>query len=369
MFINFWYPAETSDNLTDQPIRKKMLGQNFVLFRDQSGEPRCLADVCIHRGGSLAGGKIKGNCIECPYHGWQFDGQGICHRIPSLGKNAKIPKRAKIDSYPTKEIYGLIFCFLGDLPEEERCPILEVKEYDWKGWRATTQSFQFDIDYKRSIENGIDGAHNEFVHPTHGFSGENENYKAPEIDITSTEWGTGFFNKMFAPPLKEKKMRKASGRDVNAFVEAGTGHHGISMLWTYIHPTPEILIHQYAFETPVDETRTNIFLINTRNFLTDPKDDERVMERNQVVAFQDRDVLLGVKPLLTPNESNNEFFVLIDQPIKLYRELLKKWEKKGWRIDTETVKKNKLSHAYAIPSPARKKTKGWVIDSVPLLKS
>ncbi len=35
-----------------------------------------------------------------------------------------------------------------------------------------TQYFQFDIDYKRSIENGIDGAHNEFVHPTHGFSGE-----------------------------------------------------------------------------------------------------------------------------------------------------------------------------------------------------
>ena len=174
---------------------------------------------------------------------------------------------------------------------------------------------------------------------------------------------------MFAPPLKEKKMQEASGRKENAIVEAGTGHHGISMLWTYIHPTPEMLIHQYAFETPVDETRTNIYLINTRNFLTDLKDDERVMERNQVVAFQDRDVLLGVEPLLTPNESNNEFFVLIDQPIKLYRELLKKWEKKGWRIDTETVKKNKLSHAYAIPSPARKKTKGWVTDSVPLLKS
>jgi len=174
---------------------------------------------------------------------------------------------------------------------------------------------------------------------------------------------------MFAPPLKEKKMQEASGRKENAIIEAGTGHHGISMLWTYIHPTPEMLIHQYAFETPVDETRTNIYLINTRNFLTNPKDDERVMGRNQVVAFQDRDVLLEVKPLLTPNESKNEFFVLIDQPIKLYRELLKKWEKKGWRIDTETVNKNKLSHAYAIPSPARKKTKGWVIDSVPLLKS
>lgn len=367
MFINFWYVAEQSEKLTKKPIRRKMLGQHFVLFRDESGKARCLSDVCIHRGGSLSAGKIANNCIQCPYHGWHFDGNGICQRIPSLGKEAKIPKRAKIDSYPTKEIYGLIFCFLGDIPDKERCPILEVKEYDWENWRATTQHFQFDIDYKRSIENGIDGAHNEFVHPTHGFSGEDEDYKSPPIDMKLTEWGTGFFNKVYAPPLKEKKMREASGRAVNAVVEAGTGHHGISMLWTYIHPTPEILIHQYVFETPIDETSTKIYLINTRNFLTDPKDDERVMERNQVVAFQDRDVLVNISPVLTPNKINNEFFVPMDRPIKRYRELLEKWEQKGWRIDSETVAKNRLSHAYAIPSPGRKKTKGWVVDSIPIL--
>jgi phenylpropionate dioxygenase-like ring-hydroxylating dioxygenase large terminal subunit len=42
------------------------------------------------------------------------------------------------------------------------------------GWAATTQYFEWDIDYKRSIENGIDPAHNEFVHDTHGFSYKNE---------------------------------------------------------------------------------------------------------------------------------------------------------------------------------------------------
>jgi len=162
-------------------------------------------------------------------------------------------------------------------------------------------------------------------------------------------------------------MREASGRAVNAIVEAGTGHHGISMLWTYIHPTPEILIHQYVFETPIDETSTKIYLINTRNFLTDPKDDERVMERNQVVAFQDRDVQVNISPVLTPNKINNEFFVPMDRPIKRYRELMEKWEQKGWRIDSETVAQNRLSHAYAIPSPGRKETKGWVVDSIPIL--
>ena len=52
MFINFWYVAEQSEKLTKKPIRRKMLGQHFVLFRDESGKARCLSDVCIHRGGS-----------------------------------------------------------------------------------------------------------------------------------------------------------------------------------------------------------------------------------------------------------------------------------------------------------------------------
>jgi len=121
------------------------------------------------------------------------------------------------------------------------------------------------------------------------------------------------------------------------------------------------------FETPIDETHTNLYLITARNFLTDEKDDETVIDRNQVVAFQDRDVLMGLHPVITPDETKNEFFVTMDKPIKRYRELLDKWEKKGWRINSELVNRNKLSHAYAIPSPERRKNKGWVIDSIPLI--
>ena len=187
--------------------------------------------------------------------------------------------------------------------------------------------------------------------------------------MKSTKWGTGFWSKMYAPPLKEKKMREASGRDKNAVMEAGTGHHGISMLWTHIHPTAQVFIHQYMYETPIDEDRTNLYLINTRNFLTDPEHDETVMERNQVVAFQDRDVLSGLHPPLTPETTKNEFFVTMDKPIKRYRDLLDDWENKGWRINTEEVRKNQKTHAYAIPSPARRRSKGWVLDSIPLIKT
>jgi phenylpropionate dioxygenase-like ring-hydroxylating dioxygenase large terminal subunit len=368
MFINFWYVAGKSADLSATPIKRRMLGQDFVLFRDAEGHAHCLSNTCIHRGGSLAGGKVQKDCIQCPYHGWQFDAEGHCQTIPSLGKAAKIPARARIDAYPTLERYGLIFTFLGDLPEAERPPIMDIAEYRQPepdtGWRATIQFFDWNFDYKRSIENGIDGAHNEFVHPTHSFSGARDTYVAPpELDFT--EWGVGFHCEREAPPLADKKMRDVSGRQDDGIVRTGTGHHGISSLWTYIYPTPAIKIHQYLFETPVEPNHTNLYLVNLRNFMLDDSDDERVMARNENTAFQDRDVLLDVHPLLTPEVRTQEFFLPSDGAVGAYRDRVAEWEARGWRIDNETVTRDRLKVAYAIPSPARRGTKGWILDPIP----
>ena len=181
MFINFWYPVLMSKELLDAPQRARILAQDFVVFRDAQGAAHVLSNTCIHRGGSLYGGKIRGDHIQCPYHGWQFDGAGACRKIPSLGTEARIPARTRIDAYPVVEKYGIVFAFLGDLPESERPPMLEVPEFEDPAWRATWINFQVDYNYERSIENGMDAAHNEFVHPTHGFQGQNEDYRVRDL--------------------------------------------------------------------------------------------------------------------------------------------------------------------------------------------
>ena len=140
MFINFWYCAAKSEEISsEQPLQVRMLGQDFVLFRDTNGQAHCLHDVCVHRGSSLSHGKIKGDCVECPYHGWQYDGGGACKKIPSLDQGQKIPPRAKVDSYPTLEKYGLVFAFLGDLPAGERPPFMEVEEWEQRCQRLRTE--------------------------------------------------------------------------------------------------------------------------------------------------------------------------------------------------------------------------------------
>jgi phenylpropionate dioxygenase-like ring-hydroxylating dioxygenase large terminal subunit len=116
MFMNFWYPAEDSESVTNKPLKVNMLGLPFVLWRDEAGKAHCVSNTCSHRGGSIGDGKVVGNCVQCPYHGWLFNGDGECERIPSLGPIEKIPPRSPIDDYPVEERYGLIFVFLGDTP-------------------------------------------------------------------------------------------------------------------------------------------------------------------------------------------------------------------------------------------------------------
>ena len=58
MYINFWYPIGTGEEVCDQkPLRVQLLGMPLVAFRDSDGNPHVLADTCAHRGGSLGHGR------------------------------------------------------------------------------------------------------------------------------------------------------------------------------------------------------------------------------------------------------------------------------------------------------------------------
>lgn len=376
MYINFWYPVCIATDLTDKPIHINILKHDFVAFRDKNGKAAVLSDTCIHRGGALSGGKCKEDgTVQCPYHGWRFNTDGVVTRIPSLGINAKIPPRARVDSYPVQEKYGLVFAFLGDLPEAERPPIMPIDEYDQAGWRATHMSFDVDYNYERSIENGMDPAHNEYVHPTHGYSGERETeYKVNELEPAQMNpWGSGFMHTFDAPPLRNWLFRRA--RKEHGKMQAGSGTYGPNHMWTHIHLSEKFWMHQYMFEAPIAENKTRVFLVNLRNIFISKYDwlnriyDKTVNKRNMVVASQDIVVVSRLQPVLTPPSRTKELLMPHDKAILQYRDKLDEFEGRGWKIDLDRVNaaRAKGEVVYAIPSPARRQDKGWVLDPVPLM--
>lgn len=365
MYINFWYPVCLASELTTTaPQKARILGLPFVAFRDGSGQAHVLADTCVHRGGALHKGKVVNGRLACPYHGWQFDGSGRCALIPSLGPDGSIPARAKVDSYPVIERYGIVFAFLGDLPETERPALYDVQEYGQPGWRAGLVTFDVNAYFERSIENGLDPVHNEFVHTLQG----NIRFRPDRMQVTSDEWSSTVFVKM-DPPQKGTTQLEALRNDDNPeHFGASSGHHGANTLITRISLSKDNVFVQYFFEQPVDEGHTRIFFLNMRNCMLEEQNDARMQQINMAIAEEDIAVITRLNPVRTPEAATKEVLVVGDECIGQYRRHLAEWERRGWRLDLAALRANAGDVAWAIPSPARRTEKNWVLDPAPLLQ-
>lgn len=367
MFINFWYPAEESANITETPLKVQMLGLKFVLWRDENGSAHCVSNTCTHRGGSLGDGKVVGNCVQCPYHGWLFNGDGDCERIPSLGPLEQIPGRSRIDAYPVEERYGLIFVFLGDLPEGERPTIMPIEEYDQPGWRTLRMRYRWKASYVRLVENQSDPSHVEYVHSGMGMAGQDENYRVPKFRIEETQWGAGTMTEFQTPGSPDEKMGEVIRKGPS---DAGSGFHGISMTWTRICFNDEDGMNMYIYACPRDEVDLEIFLVNQRNCRLDPDMDARFLERMGVAVEEDRIVVEKLEPAIPSREAIGEFIVPADDVLMAYRQRLKEYEERGWRMDVDELRRNRGRVVYAIPSPRRREEPNdWAVTAVPLLNT
>ena len=362
MYINFWYPICTSEELkATEPMRSQVLGLRFVAFRDADGDPHVLSDTCVHRGGSLSKGKIVDGHVVCPYHGWRYAGDGKCQLVPSLKAGDKPPARAKVDSYPVQEKYGIVFAFLGDLAEEKRPPLYEIEEYEDPAWR-TNELIILEIGcfYERSMENGVDPIHNEFVHPIQG---------SPQpipgsIEYPETEWGsgvTGLYTEQGTKTTDADGMRSDP-----TVLNAGTWHHGPNTLITWITFAKNTSLHQYLFEAPLDGDRTKIYFVNLRSFRLESEHDDRIREANLRVTVEDIAILEDLTPTRTPETRTREILTPGDKSVARYRDFLEDWNARGWRLDWKATRENHGDVAYAIPCPDRSKSGNWVLDPVPL---
>jgi len=368
MLINNWYVAEQSEAVKPgQPLGVRMLGFDFVLFRDATGKVHCLSDVCCHRGAALSDGEMAGECVACPYHGWQFDAAGRCVKIPALGEETRPPKRARIDSYPTAEKYGWIWTFLGDLPEAERPAIPELfPEYYDPAWHKIPYRFEAKCNWMRMEENSLDTAHTNFVHKAFGAKQRPKLEAAP---IVPTEWGAKVSRTKPAPDAKVK-----SGEIAKLLAEP-RGQTSVELEFSVIgvchriNPTfkPGMSQINFTARTPIDRFLTRAIGWQARNYLTAPEHDAERMAGIQQAVVEDLRVVEKVKPKLTPPTLSDEFLTETDGMELAFRR--KVWEQaaKGWEIDWEKFQELAKDHVVVIPSPARREDpKNWVHKPVPL---
>src|SRR5687768_14642088 len=102
LLYNLWYVAAPAQQLRKgKLLAKTMLGQQVLIGRTNQGEVFALRDFCPHRGIPLRYGTFDGEVIECCYHGWCFNSEGRCTKIPALTPEDKTDiSRIKAQSYP-----------------------------------------------------------------------------------------------------------------------------------------------------------------------------------------------------------------------------------------------------------------------------
>jgi phenylpropionate dioxygenase-like ring-hydroxylating dioxygenase large terminal subunit len=161
---NHWYAVLESREVGRKPLGVERLGRRLVFWRTADGHPHAHPDRCPHLGATLSSGKICGNRLTCPFHGFEFDAEGQCRHIPAIGQQGKIPNGMSLKSFPLKEIHGFIWLWWGEsretYPDVPYFPQLET------GWRFGTVVVEWPVHYTRAIENQLDVAHLAFVHRT-----------------------------------------------------------------------------------------------------------------------------------------------------------------------------------------------------------
>ncbi len=109
-FARGWHLVLFSSELGVGEVKSlHYFGRELVAWRGESGKVAVLDAYCPHLGAHLGsdGGRIEGDTVACPFHGWRFDSEGHCVEIPYA---QKIPERARdaLGAWPVKETNGFI---------------------------------------------------------------------------------------------------------------------------------------------------------------------------------------------------------------------------------------------------------------------
>ena len=133
--INAWYVAALSPTVGRTLQAVRMLGESIVLYRTQDHTPVALEDACPHRRLPLSLGRIKGDAVECGYHGLTFDCSGKCI---DAATQTRIPPFARVRSYPTCDRYGLLWIWMGEAGLANTDDILSIPTYGDPAWHTTS---------------------------------------------------------------------------------------------------------------------------------------------------------------------------------------------------------------------------------------
>lgn len=255
MLRRYWHPLLKSSELGNRPQPVRALGENLIVFRSGDGEIGVFHARCAHRGTDLRYGKIEAGGLRCCYHGWLFDPSGRCLEQPCEADGGRLRDRVRQPSYPARELYGLVFVYMGPLAQMPSLPRYDVLETLSSGQEVRADDTSIGsggppimpCNWFQAFENVMDPYHVFVLHSTFGAPQFKELLAVrPEISFVMTP--TGVASKQI------RKMR--NGEDFVRIVEVLLPTVRISPHPSFTTPGKCTNVSWYL---PIDDTHTRIF--------------------------------------------------------------------------------------------------------------
>lgn len=158
----FWFPVALASQLGKFPVPIRILGEDLVVFRDGEGRVGLVHKACAHRRASLEFGRIEQRGIRCCYHGWHFDVDGTILETPGEPPTSNICNSISQPAYPTREVKGLIFAYMGPPDQVPEFPYLD--SFDLPDHELIPYSIHSPCNWLQETENAIDPFHSVFLH-------------------------------------------------------------------------------------------------------------------------------------------------------------------------------------------------------------
>lgn len=323
---NAWYVASWASDVADAPVARTILGDKVVLWRGKSGAVHAAEDLCPHRFLPLSKGRVRGDNLQCGYHGLTFDGTGDCVAVPT---QRKFPPDCRIRTYPVHENMGMVWIWTGDPALADPADVYDLPQYHMESWGAT-QGDALDVEahYLLLCDNLCDPTHVNYVHPS--TLGNPDEINAP-VTFEDTEWGV----------LTERLTPDSAP---TGFIRAFGNHAGRVDMWQrYLMYTPSISIIDFGgaaagtggfegggdgrvqvfschFMTPVTGTRTLDRWLHVRNFMPDdPAVGEAISEQFRVAFAEDKEILQAVQGEEERHEGRGKVGLDLDASAGLFR--------------------------------------------------
>ena len=309
LLLKDWYVICRKDEIDENKILLKYVFDQEIIIWKKKERIMAWENLCIHRGSRLSLGSINNGILKCAYHGWEYNQDAQCVKIPSQ-PDIKIPKKACVKSYKVIEKMNMVWINLS----KDTNDFVNIKEFNENNFNHVASGpYIMRASAPRVIENFLDVAHFPFVHENH--LGVKDKPIIDDYDVVSSNKGIHASNvKVFQP--------NPDGTNKSGEVIYDYHVHSpfVASLGKDVSKKERFVLVFYV--TPISETKSMIYTLTLMNF--GKLDDKIVRDYQDFITAQDVPIVESQRPELLPMDLQEELSIRSDKISIAYRRYLKK---------------------------------------------